>query len=473
MKDLIKRIVSASAVLFVSAAVLSGFPEGTLKASAGEVYDIYVGKERVETSNCKDILGNGVFSYEPETSTLTIDGNYGYESAELISSNIEDLTVNVIGDSELKGYFYFYKDTTITGTGKLSLSTSDSLNAITLYGGTLLTIMDADLDISGCNAISGSIRGTQDIYISGSYINAHGKEAAICDLNTVSIFRCDITKPAYCFWGEGGIYEADMTTYAKDVRMIPSYDLWIDENKVNADNCHDILDNGIFSYDPVQKMLTISGSFDHPMDQELIYSSEKGLIINVTEDSEIPGYTVLHEDTVITGKGVFITGTGTSSGNSITAIANHNCKLTIDNTRLMALGHVGIGTTTGSIDIYNSDVLAAGSEQAFAFAPDSFNIYDGNLSFPSPYTVGNNTIYDGGSKAAKMVAIERLRVKGDINGDGIINVTDLSLAAAYVKGKRSLNEDQESRADISGDGKITITDISIIAAHIKGKKAIV
>ena len=61
-------------------------------------------------------------------------------------------------------------------------------------------------------------------------------------------------------------------------------------------------------------------------------------------------------------------------------------------------------------------------------------------------------------------------VKGDVNGDGRLDVTDLSKTAAHVKGKKSLSDEQQKAADLSGDGKVNVADISLMAAHIKGKK---
>ena len=61
---------------------------------------------------------------------------------------------------------------------------------------------------------------------------------------------------------------------------------------------------------------------------------------------------------------------------------------------------------------------------------------------------------------------------GDINGDGNINVTDLTLTAAHVKSARCLTDDAQLLADINGDGKVNITDITRLAAHIKGKRII-
>ena len=61
---------------------------------------------------------------------------------------------------------------------------------------------------------------------------------------------------------------------------------------------------------------------------------------------------------------------------------------------------------------------------------------------------------------------------GDVNGDGRINVTDISMTAGHVKGVKSLNDEQFGRAEVSGDGRLTVTDISKIAAHVKGVKSI-
>ena len=57
---------------------------------------------------------------------------------------------------------------------------------------------------------------------------------------------------------------------------------------------------------------------------------------------------------------------------------------------------------------------------------------------------------------------------GDINGDGMITVTDISMAAAHVKGLKPLEGDPLKRADISGDDKVTVTDVSKLAAIVKG-----
>ena len=53
-----------------------------------------------------------------------------------------------------------------------------------------------------------------------------------------------------------------------------------------------------------------------------------------------------------------------------------------------------------------------------------------------------------------------------------INITDVILVAAHVKGKKLLSGTSIKAADVNKDGKINVTDITKIAAHVKGKKLI-
>ena len=63
-------------------------------------------------------------------------------------------------------------------------------------------------------------------------------------------------------------------------------------------------------------------------------------------------------------------------------------------------------------------------------------------------------------------------VKGDVNGDKNINVTDIAIAASHIKGIKALSGDQFNAADVNADKELTVTDIAMIASHIKGIKAL-
>ena len=60
-------------------------------------------------------------------------------------------------------------------------------------------------------------------------------------------------------------------------------------------------------------------------------------------------------------------------------------------------------------------------------------------------------------------------VTGDINGDGKVDVADISLVAAHIKGVKTLSEEQQFYADLKFDGKLTVTDLVKLAAYIKCK----
>lgn len=62
--------------------------------------------------------------------------------------------------------------------------------------------------------------------------------------------------------------------------------------------------------------------------------------------------------------------------------------------------------------------------------------------------------------------------KGDANGDGEINVTDIAVIASHIKGIKPLDEKGAKAADVNGDNEINVTDIAMIAGHIKGIKAL-
>lgn len=57
---------------------------------------------------------------------------------------------------------------------------------------------------------------------------------------------------------------------------------------------------------------------------------------------------------------------------------------------------------------------------------------------------------------------------GDINGDGEINVLDVSLVMQYVLGLITLSEDQKIAADVNGDGLINVLDVNLIMQHTLG-----
>lgn len=57
---------------------------------------------------------------------------------------------------------------------------------------------------------------------------------------------------------------------------------------------------------------------------------------------------------------------------------------------------------------------------------------------------------------------------GNVNGDGKIDIADLTMVLNHINGVKSLTPDQMKRADSDGSGTIDIRDASKIANHING-----
>ena len=84
----------------------------------------------------------------------------------------------------------------------------------------------------------------------------------------------------------------------------------------------------------------------------------------------------------------------------------------------------------------------------------------------------DDSIPDDGNDDQPTDGEDETIILGDVNGDGDINVTDIGMVAAHIKGIKALDEKAIKAADVNGDGDVNVTDIAMIAAHIKGIKAI-
>ena len=63
----------------------------------------------------------------------------------------------------------------------------------------------------------------------------------------------------------------------------------------------------------------------------------------------------------------------------------------------------------------------------------------------------------------------QIHLKGDINGDGKVNTSDVGKANAHENGSSSLTGYQFACADINGDGKVNISDVGKLTVYAKGK----
>ena len=62
----------------------------------------------------------------------------------------------------------------------------------------------------------------------------------------------------------------------------------------------------------------------------------------------------------------------------------------------------------------------------------------------------------------------KIHLKGDINGDGKVNTSDVGKANSHAKGTSTLTGYEFACADVNGDGKVNTSDVGKINSHAKG-----
>ena len=206
--------------------------------------------------------------------------------------------------------------------------------------------------------------------------------------------------------------------------------------------------------------------------------------------------------TVELGKNVFNSSNGKitlygTEGSTAQAYAENNKSYVIfvDNSKVAAAlsfqndsgidlkNKVTIAKKIGSYQLVCKQTTADGSEAADTLKwsvdkPEIATINnDGKLSIKDMGTVVV-TVRNANGTATNSITIvinetgisDDIGMLGDVNGDGKVNVTDVSKVAAHVKGIKKLDANFAAAADVNLDGKVNVTDVSKIAAQVKGIK---
>ena len=64
-----------------------------------------------------------------------------------------------------------------------------------------------------------------------------------------------------------------------------------------------------------------------------------------------------------------------------------------------------------------------------------------------------------------LLAMPEVVLYGDLNGDGEIDIRDVSQLVLYCNGYITLSPDTLAAADVSGDGKVTVEDIELLVQY--------
>ena len=259
------------------------------------------------------------------------------------------------------------------------------------------------------------------------------------------------------------------------------YDLWVGGTQVNDANKDDVLGNGKVTYNPATSTLTLKGgtiqgnNTDPSFNIRLgsgIYSEIEGITIDVQGNTTIQGEDgcegiyLYGKSTIINGKAKAIVsgynglllGAGAESltingnveievtGVNYTGIygnvrerprLNYLSTLTIkDNAKVSAKGN------TGSVSLGGWKEIILG--EGFA------------VTKPAGASVGEHAVVDANGNDVKgewVVIAKKSNIKGDVNGDGDVNIAD-AVAVLQAMAHYTVPGDP----DVNGDGNLSIAD---------------
>lgn len=347
-----------------------GYPATDVLIEPIEVveYGIVICDRQVTSLNAADVWGDGRYSFDAETKTLTIsrDDSFFDTKPLLVNQTCDGLIINVPYDVMLSSRystFILSENTTITGGATLNLSTSQDC-AIFVRNGAQLTIENMTINANGhFNGISGMPDG-ETLIVRNSNIYAKGSLGAIVDFSSITLDDCNILKPA------GGYIDGDKIVDSEGVlatevtiATLERYALYVNSTQVTNFNAADVLGDGVCSYDAETKTLTISGNLDTADGGAGIQNNAiDGLTIHVATDSEVSGVLNLFANTTITGEGKLTVNAPTG----LCAIYITSNTLTIENMTLEASGDWGIAgdPVEENLIVRNSNIHATGVEGA-------------------------------------------------------------------------------------------------------------
>ena len=373
-------------------------------------YDLIVCGTQVTSANAGNVLGDGAFSYNNSTKTLTVKGDCTYDETLVENKGIDGLTIKVVADVTFTGCNRYIlnlsANTTITGSGQLKLLNSGGGIYVK---GCKLTIDDADVVSEG--KFYGS---TGALLVRNSDVHVTTEDGAIYSFgNLITLERCSIVVPA------GGRNTGDEIVdgsgdIAKEVviRRDPVYDLYICGTQVKFANRNDILGDGAFSYNNSTKTLTVKGDLAYTGSEYVIDSQMSGLTINVAADSKL---TSSKESVVHIGADATITGQGKLALESRQcAIYVERATLTITDMTLDAVGKWGIAGFPEDeyLVIERSELNVAGTVGAICDFLDITLDDECVIAKPQGGTIDGGKIVDAEGNTADEVTIERLEYYG-------------------------------------------------------------
>ncbi len=128
---------------------------------------------------------------------------------------------------------------------------------------------------------------------------------------------------------------------------------------------------------------------------------------------------------------------------------------------------VGPTSTTGSSN--SSSASSTTGQSAPGATVSGFGTESsGILIEPNGNSAGNTTVSDKLAQTESQSVNTSSSVRGDVNGDGKLNIMDVLLTQRSILGLGKLSTEEALRADLNGNGKIDILDVLLMQKSILG-----
>ena len=432
-------------------------------------YNLWIFGKQVTDDNRKDIKNDGSCSYDPVLNQLTINKKMSGGTSPFITNSIDGLEVYVAEDAKITcrgNMMELNRNTTITGPGKLTLTT----NITAQYGincfGSILTIKNANLALSvpSQNAIIGSTSEKGQLIIDRSNLEVSGKISGF--MGGITLTNCEVVEPAGVRYNSstGSLVDLsgnETTSFITKANEI-YYDLYVGCKQVLATNLEDILGKDECSYDPETKTLTLKKSIVAKNCVSIENVGIDGLIVKTDSAVGLFGHGIISQ------KNIILTGSGSLSVypyfDAIEIL--DGATLTIKDLTMDVHGNEGKGIYgkgneklvvegTAKITIESTEGAVCGFGQGI-------ELKDRAIQSPAGATVKDGTIVKSDGTVATEVTIGapvvNLRVAGvgvtssnqnDILGDGAASY-DPTTNTLTLKGSINGNDKQGIWSNLSG-----------------------
>ena len=454
-----------------------------------ERYEVYVAGIQVTNHNMADVLEDGTVSYDPETSTLTlnnanIDGGLG----NCIEAN-QELHINLVGDNTLEtdlslgatgiGIAFNTNIGYIEGTGSLTINAPYGIdakaNALKILGGAKVTACALNLGIrSGITTIGGE----------ETVVNTKGDEASFACMSLTLNDGLEIveptgakfvmTKAAICVGRRNDI----VTSWVR-IKKVNRYDIYVAGTQVTNLNQADVLGDGTVSYDPETNTLTLNNANVNSETENGInvYSSD----INIKLEGEnhiTSGNDGLYVQTVnIEGPGsLYVTGEHYSLRIGCNLLINGGAQVTAESLSDYAIITNNIMTVSGAETVLSMK----GKLGAYSgFAP----VFEDDLAIVLPegayYDEGMGRIVDaGGNNIVDQWVVIKVPTPVESYDLYIAGTQVTEFNKNDVLGDGTVSFDPETNtltlngADIEAEGEGLSTQIDEIIIKLEGENSI-